>query len=103
MKIVVFGPFKRTGALHGESVVDLSRAYTKYLLHPLWLWLFRHDSPLLSPDVDIIASFHVPRAETAPVPHYIGAPAQTTPILPGKVELRRVLPGKHNGPRLAGT
>src|SRR4029077_20552046 len=31
MKIVVFGPFKRTGALHGESVVDLSRAYAKYL------------------------------------------------------------------------
>ncbi|MGC1890413.1 MAG: hypothetical protein WA709_30765, partial [Stellaceae bacterium] len=23
--------FKRTGALHGESVVDLSRAYAKYL------------------------------------------------------------------------
>jgi 2-keto-4-pentenoate hydratase/2-oxohepta-3-ene-1,7-dioic acid hydratase in catechol pathway len=31
MKIVVFGPFKRTGALHGESVVDLSCAYAKYL------------------------------------------------------------------------
>jgi len=31
MKIVVFGPFKRTGALHGESVVDLSRAYAQYL------------------------------------------------------------------------
>jgi len=31
MKIVVFGPFKRTGALHGESVVDLSRTYAKYL------------------------------------------------------------------------
>src|SRR5215469_14619239 len=31
MKIVVFGPFKRTGALHGESVVDLSYAYAKYL------------------------------------------------------------------------
>ena len=31
MRIVVFGPFKRTGALHGESVVDLSRAYAKYL------------------------------------------------------------------------
>jgi hypothetical protein len=31
MKIVVFGPFKRTGALHGESVVDLSRAYAKHL------------------------------------------------------------------------
>jgi 2-keto-4-pentenoate hydratase/2-oxohepta-3-ene-1,7-dioic acid hydratase in catechol pathway len=31
MKIVVFGPFKRTGARHGESVVDLSRAYAKYL------------------------------------------------------------------------
>ena len=31
MKIVVFGPFKRTGALRGESVVDLSRAYAKYL------------------------------------------------------------------------
>ena len=31
MKIVVFGPFKRTGALHGESVVDLSHAYAKYL------------------------------------------------------------------------
>jgi len=31
MKIVVFGPFKRTGALHDESVVDLSHAYAKYL------------------------------------------------------------------------
>src|SRR6476620_11546667 len=31
MKIVVFGPFKRTGALHGESGVDLSRGYAKYL------------------------------------------------------------------------
>jgi hypothetical protein len=31
MKIVVFGPFKRTGALHDESVVDLSYAYAKYL------------------------------------------------------------------------
>jgi len=31
MKIVVFGPFKRTGALHGESIVDLSHAYAKYL------------------------------------------------------------------------
>jgi hypothetical protein len=30
MKIVVFGPFKRTGALHAESGVDLSRAYAKY-------------------------------------------------------------------------
>ena len=31
MKIVVFGPFKRTGALRGEGVVDLSYAYAKYL------------------------------------------------------------------------
>jgi len=31
MKIVVFGPFKRTGVLHDENVVDLSYAYTKYL------------------------------------------------------------------------
>jgi 2-keto-4-pentenoate hydratase/2-oxohepta-3-ene-1,7-dioic acid hydratase in catechol pathway len=31
MKIVVFGPSKRTGALLGESVVDLSYAYAKYL------------------------------------------------------------------------
>jgi hypothetical protein len=31
MKIVVFGPRKRTGALHEGSVVDLSRAYAKYL------------------------------------------------------------------------
>jgi len=31
MKIVVFGPRKRTGALHEESVVDLSYAYAKYL------------------------------------------------------------------------
>ena len=31
MKIVVFGPFKRTGALPDESVVDLSHAYAKYL------------------------------------------------------------------------
>jgi 2-keto-4-pentenoate hydratase/2-oxohepta-3-ene-1,7-dioic acid hydratase in catechol pathway len=31
VKIVVFGPFKRTGVLHGETVVDLSYAYAKYL------------------------------------------------------------------------
>jgi len=31
MKIVVFGPHKRTGALHDGSVVDLSYAYAKYL------------------------------------------------------------------------
>jgi 2-keto-4-pentenoate hydratase/2-oxohepta-3-ene-1,7-dioic acid hydratase in catechol pathway len=31
MKIVVFGPFKRVGALHDGSVVDLSSAYAKYL------------------------------------------------------------------------
>jgi 2-keto-4-pentenoate hydratase/2-oxohepta-3-ene-1,7-dioic acid hydratase in catechol pathway len=31
MKIVVFGPLKRTGALHDGNVVDLSYAYAKYL------------------------------------------------------------------------
>jgi 2-keto-4-pentenoate hydratase/2-oxohepta-3-ene-1,7-dioic acid hydratase in catechol pathway len=31
MKIVVYGPFKRTGALCDSSVVDLSYAYAKYL------------------------------------------------------------------------
>jgi 2-keto-4-pentenoate hydratase/2-oxohepta-3-ene-1,7-dioic acid hydratase in catechol pathway len=31
MKIVVFGPFKRTGVLRDETVVDLSYAYAKYL------------------------------------------------------------------------
>jgi hypothetical protein len=31
MKIVVFGPFKRTGALHDGNVVDLSYAYAKHL------------------------------------------------------------------------
>jgi 2-keto-4-pentenoate hydratase/2-oxohepta-3-ene-1,7-dioic acid hydratase in catechol pathway len=31
MKIVVFGPYKRTGALHDGSVVDLSYACAKYL------------------------------------------------------------------------
>jgi 2-keto-4-pentenoate hydratase/2-oxohepta-3-ene-1,7-dioic acid hydratase in catechol pathway len=31
MKIVVFGPFKRTGALHDGRVVDLSFTYAKYL------------------------------------------------------------------------
>jgi len=31
MKIVVFGPNKRTGALHDESVIDLSHACAKYL------------------------------------------------------------------------
>lgn len=31
MKIVVFGPEKRVGALRGEQVVDLSLAYAKYL------------------------------------------------------------------------
>ena len=32
MKTVVFGPDKRTGVLHGEDVVDISRAYAK-LIH----------------------------------------------------------------------
>jgi 2-keto-4-pentenoate hydratase/2-oxohepta-3-ene-1,7-dioic acid hydratase in catechol pathway len=31
MKIVVFGPYKRTGALHDGNVVDLSYACAKYL------------------------------------------------------------------------
>jgi len=31
MKIVIFGPRKRTGALHDGSPVDLSHAYAKYL------------------------------------------------------------------------
>ncbi len=31
MKIVVFGPLKRTGALHDGNVVNLSYAYAKYL------------------------------------------------------------------------
>lgn len=31
MKIVVFGPDKRTGALQGGDIVDLSYAYAKYL------------------------------------------------------------------------
>jgi hypothetical protein len=31
MKIVVFGPDKRTGALHDGNVVDLSYACAKYL------------------------------------------------------------------------
>jgi len=31
MKIVVFGPDKRTGALHDRNVVDLSYACAKYL------------------------------------------------------------------------
>src|SRR6185312_11413317 len=31
MKIVVFGPDKRTGALEGGKIADLSRAYAKYL------------------------------------------------------------------------
>ena len=31
MKVVVFGPRKRTGALLEGSVVDLSHAYAKYL------------------------------------------------------------------------
>lgn len=31
MKIVVFGPEKRVGAIRGEQVVDLSLAYAKYL------------------------------------------------------------------------
>src|SRR5271155_3717669 len=31
MKIVVFGPRKRTGVLHDGNVVDLSNAYAKYL------------------------------------------------------------------------
>jgi 2-keto-4-pentenoate hydratase/2-oxohepta-3-ene-1,7-dioic acid hydratase in catechol pathway len=31
MKIVVFGPLKRTGALHNGSIFDLSYSYAKYL------------------------------------------------------------------------
>ena len=31
MKIVVFGPEKRVGALHGEHVVDLSLAFAKFV------------------------------------------------------------------------
>jgi hypothetical protein len=31
MKIVVFGPERRVGALRGDQVVDLSLAHTKYL------------------------------------------------------------------------
>ncbi len=31
MKIVLFGPVKRTGVLHGDSVVDISLAFAKYL------------------------------------------------------------------------
>lgn len=31
MKIVVFGPDKRVGALRGEQVIDLSLAYAKFL------------------------------------------------------------------------
>jgi len=31
MKVVVFSPRKRTGALHNGNVVDLSYAYAKYL------------------------------------------------------------------------
>ena len=31
MKIVVFGPHKRVGALRGEQVIDLSLAYAKFL------------------------------------------------------------------------
>jgi 2-keto-4-pentenoate hydratase/2-oxohepta-3-ene-1,7-dioic acid hydratase in catechol pathway len=31
MKIVVFGPLKRTGVLHDGNIVDLSYAYAKYL------------------------------------------------------------------------
>jgi hypothetical protein len=31
MKVVVFGPRKRTGALLEGGIVDLSQAYAKYL------------------------------------------------------------------------
>ncbi|MGH7033156.1 MAG: hypothetical protein ACREFL_05455, partial [Stellaceae bacterium] len=31
MKIVVFGPDKRTGAVQDGKIADLSRAYAKYL------------------------------------------------------------------------
>ena len=31
MKIVVFGPEKRTGVLRGDEVVDISRAYAKLI------------------------------------------------------------------------
>ena len=43
MKIVVFGPDRRTGVLRGEDVVDISRAYDKLIRerdgerHPLEL------------------------------------------------------------------
>jgi acylpyruvate hydrolase len=32
MKIVVYGPERRVGALVGDQVVDLNRAYAKYLV-----------------------------------------------------------------------
>ena len=31
MKIVVYGPNKRTGVLRGDDIVDISGAYAKYL------------------------------------------------------------------------
>jgi hypothetical protein len=31
MKLVVYGPDRRLGALHGEQVVDLNGAHAKYL------------------------------------------------------------------------
>ena len=31
MKVVVYGPRQRVGALVGDEVVDLNRAYAKYL------------------------------------------------------------------------
>ena len=31
MKIVVYGPNKRTGVLRGSDIVDISGAYAKYL------------------------------------------------------------------------
>src|SRR6516165_7811896 len=54
MKIVVFGPFKRTGALHGESVVDLSYAYAKYLQE-------RTDEPNPLEMADIVVPFDLAR------------------------------------------
>jgi len=54
MKIVEFGPFKRTGALHGESVVDLSYAYAKYLQE-------RTDEPNPLEMADIVVPFDLAR------------------------------------------
>jgi hypothetical protein len=47
------------------DLVPSAAVFGHSLLHPLWLWLFRHLSRLLSPDVHVR-----PEACNAPSPNF---------------------------------